>query len=314
MRNLLRPMTRLAAGIRQRVGLKVNCAGEAECGCTGPAMTRGRRYRVQFSAEAEAKHITYEGRDTLVVPVVMARADVVMNGSWVPVEELIPETWNGVPVTVGHPEKDKGFTSANSPEVLTDWAVGRIFNAALDGLKLKAEAWIDMERATAVAPGLVPSLEAGLPMNISTGYFCDDEPAAGDLNGKTYTAISRKLRPDHLALLPDEEGACSWTDGCGVRTNSNYRLSHAVLSHEDRAALAFVRQRSSDRRQRLIGHVVANSAISRAQAKAMSLPILEIVAHGLSPSGVISEPANTASKAMLSGGVVQAILNRKGRQ
>jgi len=27
------------------------------------------------------------------------------------------------------------------------------------------------------------------------------------------------MRPDHLALLPNEAGACSWADGCGVRSN-----------------------------------------------------------------------------------------------
>ena len=199
--------------------VKTNCGGKPSCGCKKPRKGIGHSYRSNFAPEGKPKRIRYEGRETLVVPVIMARADVVMNGSWVPVEELIPETWNGVPVTVGHPEEGDGFTSANLPEVLTDWSVGRIFNAVLDGEKLKAEAWIDVKRANAVAPDLVAQLEAGAAMDVSTGYFCDDEPAEGTLNGKAYTAISRNLRPDHLALLPGEEGACNWGDGCGVRSN-----------------------------------------------------------------------------------------------
>jgi hypothetical protein len=45
----------------------------------------------------EAKRTTYEGRPTLVVPVVMARSDVVMNGGIIPVEKMVPYAWNGVP-------------------------------------------------------------------------------------------------------------------------------------------------------------------------------------------------------------------------
>lgn len=154
-----------------------------------------------------------------MVPVIMARADVPMNGSLFPVEEMWPATWNGVPVTVGHPETGDQFESANQPGTLTEWAVGKIFNAAVDGLLLKGEAWIDVERAEKVRPGLVALIESGEPMDVSTGYFCDGEAARGVLNGKEYQAIDRAIRPDHLALLPDEEGACNWDDGCGVRSN-----------------------------------------------------------------------------------------------
>src|SRR5690606_20175922 len=43
----------------------------------------------------------------------------------------------------------------------------------------------------------------------------------GELNGKPYTAKQVNLRPDHVALLPGEVGACSIADGCGApRINS----------------------------------------------------------------------------------------------
>src|SRR5690606_16997468 len=57
---------------------------------------------------SESKIVNYLGRRMLVVPLIMARADVVMNGGYVPVEEMSPEAWNGRPVTVGHPDDGNG--------------------------------------------------------------------------------------------------------------------------------------------------------------------------------------------------------------
>jgi hypothetical protein len=49
--------------------------------------------------------------------------------------------------------------------------------------------------------------------------FTDEERTQGEWNGETYEAVASNYVPDHLALLPGERGACSWEDGCGVRTN-----------------------------------------------------------------------------------------------
>lgn len=180
-----------------------------DCGCT-----HINRHSFRFNLASVAQHITYEGRDTLVVPVVMMKSGVVMNDCLVPTEELHPETWNGVPVTLHHPPD-----SANKPDVLAEYKLGTIFNARVDNGDLKAEAWIDVERTNARAPGLIAQLEAGQAMDVSTGYFSGDVAQAGTSKGRAYTLVSRNLNPDHLALLPGETGACSWEDGCGVRAN-----------------------------------------------------------------------------------------------
>lgn len=186
------------------------------CGCD---RFGGHTLRANLADEV-TRRVQYEGRDTLVVPVIMARADVVMNGTLVPFEEFFPEAWNGVPVTVGHPETASGSTTANDPQIMTDWAVGRIYNSHVNDGALKAEAWIDVVRAENLSPGLIANLEAGNPMDVSTGYFSKDVQVRGQTNnGQHYSTISRNLDPDHLALLPGAVGACSWEDGCGVRTN-----------------------------------------------------------------------------------------------
>jgi len=147
----------------------------------------------------------FDGREHLVVPVIMARAGVEMNGATIDEQELMAESWNGVPVTVGHPQEGGAYMSANTPANLEQWSVGRIFNAEVSDGRLRGEAWIDIARAD---DELIDALRNSEPMDVSTGYFSQVEDGS-------YTDI----KPDHLALLPNEQGACSWADGCGVRAN-----------------------------------------------------------------------------------------------
>lgn len=57
-------------------------------------------------------------------------------------------------------------------------------------------------------------------LEVSTGYWHDGRQQAGSVNGERYKEVQRSLLPDHLAILPNERGACSVKDGCGTpRTN-----------------------------------------------------------------------------------------------
>lgn len=199
--------------------LKTNCADCSKC---QPQAGRQQNNTVSFKinlAEGQVKRKTHLGREFAVVPVVMIKSGVVMNDSLIPTEELHPVTWNGVPVTIGHPEKKGTTVSANSPDIAEDWSVGIIYNTRLENGDLKAEAWLDVERVNELRPELIEELEAGTAMDVSTGYFSDDFEESGEINGRGYSILSRNLNPDHLALLPDVSGACSWEDGCGVRAN-----------------------------------------------------------------------------------------------
>lgn len=178
-----------------------------------------KQVKIRLNLEAgEAQIKTFEGTQNLVVPVIMLR-DTVVNGSRVTVEELLPMTWNGVPVTVDHPTINGENVSANSPEVLEEFAIGRIFNSTLDGDKLKAEAWLDIAKTNKVDPDLIKTLQSGTNMDVSTGYFARDLNANGTFEGEEFNNQHVDIRPDHLALLPNSEGACSWEKGCGVRAN-----------------------------------------------------------------------------------------------
>lgn len=152
-----------------------------------------------------------DGRTWLVAPVILMRAGVTMNGETVPPAEIARSApaWNGRPVVIGHPCDDEGdYISANAPDVLSRYQVGQIFGAQFVDGALKAELWADMVQALTAegGPEFVRRLTSNEPMDVSTAYW-------RDLQGSE----AYKLLPDHLAVFPDgTQGACSWSDGCGV--------------------------------------------------------------------------------------------------
>lgn len=182
--------------------------------------------------QALVRYETFSGRRHLVSPVVLLTEGVHVGMSgralFYPAGEIarFPGAWDGRPVASSHPmaqdEEGKAIAvSANSPEGLQEESIGVLFGTWYDEAekKLRSEIWVDLERARRKDPGLLARLERGEPIEISTGLFGDDEEVGGVWNGESYVAILHNYRPDHLALLPYGVGACSWQDGCGVRTN-----------------------------------------------------------------------------------------------
>lgn len=164
----------------------------------------------------------HEGVEHLVVPAVLI-VEGVLNDALVLASEFgrHVESWNDRAIPVLHPQDRGEYISAGRPDVVEKNTIGRVYNARVDGGKLKAELWLNLEKARRLGHGdLVDALAAGEIIEISTGYFADDEPKAGEYNGVGYNTIHRNIRPDHLALLPGEIGACSVADGCGTRANS----------------------------------------------------------------------------------------------
>lgn len=192
------------------------------CGCDGSEVPTHRNMRVEpLKANTATQRQQHAGKEHLVVPLVMLR-ETVVNGGLVTLSELKPMGWNGVPVTIGHPANERGanVSASQNPQIHEQVKVGTIFGAHVDGDKLKAQAWIDIELAEARYKGIISILESGVPMDVSVGYYSTDEQRLGVFNDKPYFEVHKDLKPDHLAILPDEEGACSWADGCGVRANS----------------------------------------------------------------------------------------------
>lgn len=175
------------------------------------------------------RYDTLQGKEHLIVPVVLM-VQGVHRGSHGPILHLadelgkFPGAWDGIPVSVQHPQEDGMHVSANQPHILDEYVVGRVFNTRMDGQKLRAEAWIDPEALGRISAEALEHIRAGKPMDVSVGVFTDEDMQAGDYAGEHYEAVARNHRPDHLALLPGGIGACSWVDGCGVRTHEDSNI------------------------------------------------------------------------------------------
>ena len=160
-----------------------------------------------------------------VVPVVMM-VEGVHNGSggrtYHSSQELSNsvELWQNVPVTIHHPVIGDEFVSVHEDGIKEQYVVGYVSEAIMKDTKLTATLKLNCEKLNQLSPETVQSIQNGNIMEVSIGVFTDTEEKEGEWNGETYERIAHNHRPDHLALLPGEVGACSVKDGCGLRVNN----------------------------------------------------------------------------------------------
>lgn len=186
-----------------------------------------------------------EGKDWIVAPTQMI-TEGVHNGSdgpiFYPADELakMPAVWNYKPVVVYHPEVNGMQVSACSPDQISARKVGVLMNTKWDDgtKKLGTESWLDPARIEAVDNRVAAAIENNEMMEVSTGVYMNLERTEGEWNGESYIGIARDLQPDHLALLPDQKGACSIEDGAGfLRLNSEGNDSNIQITDGDMEAV-----------------------------------------------------------------------------
>jgi len=112
-----------------------------------------------------------QGRDHLVAPAVLVQGQILHNNlgvTFLPPEEITDkwaEEWNGAPVVVhDHPTSRGVSISARTPEILDQRGVGFVFHARVERngvTQLKAEVWLDIERASKVLQDFANSPLAG---------------------------------------------------------------------------------------------------------------------------------------------------------
>ena len=171
---------------------------------------------------AKATRQTMDGKEHMVVPVVAIKTGVV-NNRFYSSEQLkaFAHVWNGVPVPVGHPQADGKAVTANQPMFEEKTNIGKFYNVNFEDDKLKGEIWIDIDKAKRLGyEAILNHFDGGNLMEVSTGLFSEFDNTPGVWNGQAYVTAVKNIHPDHLALLPNEKGACSVEDGCGaLRTN-----------------------------------------------------------------------------------------------
>ena len=202
------------------------------------------KYKAQYLKSnvdntVKVRHEDFEGVDHIVVPVIAAQEGV-MNGLFYPAEEFrdwVP-TWNGVPIPIKHPEVNGTPVSAKEPRIQELTSVGFLFNVEFtNDNKLKGEMWLNTVKIIKLNAGyIIDRFENNEIMEVSTGLYSNVEMIPGDYKGTPYTGIVRHIRPDHLALLPNDIGACSVEDGCGaMRNNCECQEQKTVLNELSKA-------------------------------------------------------------------------------
>lgn len=130
--------------------------------------------------------------------------------------------WEGIPIAINHPQiNGKNVSIKELPQVI----IGHVRRPYFCETKKAIRAFIEI-------PYNHPQIsQIQQVKEISAGLFTDDYAEAGQWNGEDYRACAITHEPDHLALLPGGRGACSWADGCGIRTNgTGYKLYDAITN------------------------------------------------------------------------------------
>jgi len=173
----------------------------------------------------------FNGADHYVFPAVIAKTGV-MNNVFYSADVLnnTHDLWNGVKVTLRHPQFNGNNTSINSADISGKFSIGEIYNVKFEDDKLKGDIYInEASIEDKQASYLLDWLNEGKNIDVSTGLdkvsLTNQE---GEHDGKKYNAILNSFKADHVAILPDEKGACSAADGCGTLFNSDISYSDII--------------------------------------------------------------------------------------
>lgn len=163
-----------------------------------------------------------------VVPIV---DDIVMNGGLYPATEINKsyQTLEGKKMPAGHPKIGSEYVSAENPRAVNQYHIGAWQeNVRKDGDRVIMDMYINKRYAGATEKGkrLIDRLDAMVngegvePIHVSTGLLLQREQNSGKSKGKRHSWIARNLAFDHTAILLDEPGAGTPSEGVGIFVNS----------------------------------------------------------------------------------------------
>lgn len=213
---------------------------------------------VTANVSGKARRVTRGGREyfvadmTLIVPGVLKGSKGAL---YYPDDEVAKGDgiWNGQPLTVNHPTDPltNEVLSANDQGVLDRQGIGFVEGDKWDdkAKRRRAQGWFDIEKTRKISPTIYNRLVKNDPIELSTGLFTENEElsAPGNHNGTLYNSIARNYRPDHVAILPDQKGACSMSDGCGVLVNQAFEITDNEFSSDEQRQAYFGMKASGEK-------------------------------------------------------------------
>jgi hypothetical protein len=187
---------------------------------------------MKLSFLQNAKKVSKDGKRYLVSKVTLLVPGV-LSGSkgplFYPKKEIQKSVdgWNDIPIVVEHPTRNGVPVTAQSSGVVKKQGIGFLRNPKISNNgSLVADGWFCEEDMKRIDKRIKTLIENGEKIEVSTGLFTEDVEREGSFNGRKYEYIATNYKPDHLAVLPDDIGACSVKDGCGVNNKLNKEKSN----------------------------------------------------------------------------------------
>ena len=177
----------------------------------------------QIANEFTAEHVEIEGKDYIKLPVVFLKEGILEGSAGALLHKAdifkdYAEKFNKIPITYMHPTLNNEFVSVkdNGTDVL-----GFLDNVSYNEQKqaLQGYAYIDSALLQNKYVHLHDLINKNYNIEVSVGIYSEIENTEGVYNDKKYIGIVQNYEPDHLAILGELTGACSYKAGCGIRDN-----------------------------------------------------------------------------------------------
>lgn len=194
-----------------------------------------KQIRVNVSTKVNASKIrreTKSGSEYIILPSATLPDNVVMNGIKYPADEIETsyQSLNGALAPVEHPMVDGNYVSATNSEAIMNYFVGADNrNVTRSNGRVYLEKWVNVQEANKSDKGkrlldAIRSMEkTGEPIHTSTGIFMNvEETMETEVNaaGMEYSGIARNMIFDHDAILLDNVGAATPSQGVGIGVNN----------------------------------------------------------------------------------------------
>lgn len=191
-----------------------------------------KQKRVHILSAVNAANVSKTGSTYTIKDVCGAVDGIVMNSRFYPGDQLAAgvASMEGKPAPAGHPRNSAGqhISALNGEALANAWIGSYVRNARHEGGRTLADIVVNEAQAKAHPDGvkLIERLDAAIAgtnaeaIHVSTGLLMTEVKANGESMGKKYSSIATNLQYDHLAILLNEQGAGTPSQGVGMFLNS----------------------------------------------------------------------------------------------
>lgn len=179
----------------------------------------------QIANEFTAEHVEIEGKDYIKLPVVFLKEGILEGSAGALLHKAdifkdYAEKFNKIPITYMHPTLNNEYVSVkdNSTDI-----IGFLDNVSYNEQKraLEGYAYIDSNLLESKYIHLNELINKNYNIEVSVGIYSEIENTEGIFNDRKYIGVVMNYEPDHLAILGELTGACSYKAGCGIRNNQH---------------------------------------------------------------------------------------------